>query len=111
MERGINRGRKNGRDSTGHPQLIEFRVQAPTDFKGMAWGHELLQTQVGEELVNEKSCGKRGRRAQQRRVGASRGLISAPRGPGEKREYKWDGEKRCCAYGCRDQWRLQPASN
>lgn len=86
MERGINRGSKNGRDCTGHPQLIEFHVQAPTDFKGMAWSHLTGWMQVGEELVNEKSCGRRGRRAQQGRAGASRGLISAPRGIQERKE-------------------------
>lgn len=33
MEKGINRGGKNGRDHTGHRHLIEFRVQATGDFK------------------------------------------------------------------------------
>lgn len=35
MEKGINRGVKNGRDHTGHRHLIEFHVQATSHFKEM----------------------------------------------------------------------------
>lgn len=35
MEKGINRGGKNGRDHTGHRHLVEFDAQASSDFKEM----------------------------------------------------------------------------
>lgn len=80
MEKGINRGVKNGRDHAGHCHLLEFHVQATSDFKEMVWGH--LTAQVKGWLMGRAVEG--GRRAQHGRAGALWGWCLLPLDRGGK---------------------------